>query len=126
MVGCAVALSFVVSYNLCNINITERTREIATIKVLGFYPNETEAYVFRESVVLTFLGILAGIPMGIWLHRFVLDQIQVDMVSFPIRITWVSYLLAMVLTFAMNIGVDLVLRKKIAAIDMAESLKSVE
>ena len=126
VVGCAVALSFVVSYNLCNINITERTREIATIKVLGFYPNETEAYVFRESVVLTFLGILAGIPMGIWLHRFVLDRIQVDMVSFPIRITWVSYLLAVVLTFAINIGVDLVLRKKIAAIDMAESLKSVE
>lgn len=126
VVGCAVALSFVVSYNLCNINITERTREIATIKVLGFYPNETDAYVFRESAVLTFLGVLAGIPMGIWLHRFVLEQIQVDMVAFPIRITWLSCLIAVVLTFAINICVDLLLRKKIAAIDMAESLKSVE
>jgi len=126
VVGCAVALSFVVSYNLCNINITERVREIATIKVLGFYPKETHAYVFRETVVLTFLGTLAGIPLGIWLHRFVLNQVQVDMVAFQPRIAPMSFVLAVLITFAITGLVDLLLRKKIDRIHMAESLKSVE
>ena len=126
VVACAVALSFVVSYNLCNINITERVREIATIKVLGFYPKETHAYVFRESVVLTAMGTVVGVPLGIWLHRFVLAQIQVDMVSFRARIAWPSFVLAVVITFAIIGAVDLLLRGKIDRINMAESLKSVE
>ncbi len=126
VVACAVALSFVVSYNLCNINITERVREIATIKVLGFYPKETHAYVFRESVVLTAMGTVVGIPLGIWLHRFVLAQIQVDMVSFHARVSSISFVLAVVITFAIIGFVDLLLRGKIDRIHMAESLKSVE
>lgn len=126
VVACAVALSLVVSYNLCNINITERVREIATIKVLGFYPKETYAYVFRESIVLTFMGTLVGIPLGIWFHGFVLDQIQVDMVSFRVRISMLSFALAIVITFAIISAVSLMLRGKIDKIHMAESLKSVE
>ena len=126
IVACAVALSFVVSYNLCNINITERVREIATIKVLGFYPRETRAYVFRESIVLTFMGTLVGIPLGIWFHGFVLQKVQVDMVSFRASIAGTSFVLAVVLTFAIIAAVNLMLRGKIDRIHMAESLKSVE
>jgi putative ABC transport system permease protein len=70
----AAALAMVVLFNLSNINVTERIREIATIKVLGFYAPEVGAYVFRENLVLTFLGALAGIPLGIWLHRFVMGH----------------------------------------------------
>ena len=126
VVVCAAALSFVVSYNLCNINITERVREIATIKVLGFYPRETHAYVFRESLVLTVMGTMVGIPLGIWFHGFVLAQVQVDMVSFRARITLLSFALAVVITFAIIGMVNLMLRGKIDRIHMAESLKSVE
>ncbi len=126
VVACAVALSFVVSYNLCNINITERIREIATIKVLGFYPRETHAYVFRESIVLTGMGTFVGIPLGIWFHCFVLAQVQVDMVSFRERISGLSFVLAVVITFAIIGVVNLMLRGKIDRIHMAESLKSVE
>ena len=126
VVACAVALSFVVSYNLCNINITERVREIATIKVLGFYPKETHDYVFRESVVLTLMGTMVGIPLGIWFHGFVLKQVQVDMVSFRARISGLSFALAVVITFAIIAAVSLMLRGKIDKIHMAESLKSVE
>src|SRR5699024_3868812 len=78
VVGCALALSFVVSYNMVKINITERVREFATIKVLGFYRWETYSYVFREGLILTGLGCVVGVPLGIWLHRFVMDRIQVD------------------------------------------------
>ena len=126
VVGCAVALSLVVSYNLCNINITERQREIATIKVLGFYPKETYAYVFRETIVLTAMGVVVGIPLGIWLHRFVLNQVQVDMVTFHVRIAPLSFLLAAVVTFVTIVLVEMLLRGKINQIHMAESLKSVE
>ena len=126
VVGCALALSFVVSYNLININITERAREIATIKVLGFYRWETYSYVFREALVLTGLGCVVGIPMGIWLHRFVMDRVQVDMVSFRVRISPWSYLLALLLTLLLTFVVDALLIRKIDRIHMAESLKSVE
>jgi len=126
VVACAVALSLVVSYNLCNINITERQREIATIKVLGFYPKETYSYVFRETIALTAMGVVVGIPLGIWLHGFVLGQVQVDMVSFHSQISLLSYALAVMITFVSIILVEMLLRGKINQIHMAESLKSVE
>ncbi len=126
VVGCALALSFVVTYNLININITERKREIATIKVLGFYQAETYSYVFREGLVLTALGTCVGVPLGIWLHGFVMEQIQVDFVTFAIYIAPWSYFAAVVLTFVITMVVDRMLRGKIDKIDMAESLKSVE
>ena len=122
----AAGLAFVVLYNLTNINITERIREIATIKVLGFYPGETAQYVFRENIVLTFFGMLVGLGLGILLHRFVMAQIVVDMVYFKQEIKPMSYLYAIVLTFLFTFLVNLVMRRKLEHINMAESLKSVE
>lgn len=126
VIGSAGALAFIVLFNLSNINITERVREIATIKVLGFYPGETGSYVFRENLVLTLMGIVVGLPLGCLLHRFVMSQIQVDMVAFATRIMNISYLYSVLIVLAFLIIVDLVMRRKIDKIDMAESLKSIE
>lgn len=126
IIFCAGALAFVVLFNLSNINITERIREIATIKVLGFYAPEVGAYVFRENLVLTLLGSLAGIPLGIWLHSFVMGQLSFDMVSFHVIVKPVSYLLAVAITFVFAFGVDLFMRPRLAKIDMVESLKAIE
>lgn len=123
---CAAGLAFIVMYNLTNINITERVREIATIKVLGFYPKETASYVFRENVALTAIGTLLGLILGVFLHRFVMSQIHVDMVSFDIRILPLSYVYSIVLTFAFNCFVNIVMTGKLEKINMAESLKSVD
>ena len=126
VIFCASALAFVVLFNLSNINITERSREIATIKVLGFYPSESCAYVFRENLILTAMGAVFGIPLGMWLHGFVINCIKIDMVSFDIVIKPLSYLLAICLTFLFAFIVELVMRRKINGINMAESLKSAE
>lgn len=126
IIFCAGALAFVVLFNLSNINITERLREIATIKVLGFYAPEVGAYVFRENLVLTLLGALAGIPMGIWLHSFVMGQLSFDMVSFHVVIKPLSYLLAVAMTFFFAFGVDIFMRPRLAKINMVESLKAIE
>lgn len=126
VIACAGALAFVVLFNLCNINITERVREIATIKVLGFYRGETSAYVFRENILLTAAGALLGLPLGYLLHRFVMSQINIDMVSFKVRVEGISYLFALASTFLFTILVDLIMRRRLEKIDMAQSLKSVE
>ena len=126
IIGCAAALAFIVLFNLGNINISERVREIATLKVLGFYPRETGAYVFRENMILSLMGICAGIPLGILLHRFVMLQLKVDMVTFEIHIKPISYLYAFLAVLFFTVCVDLIMRRKINRIDMAESLKSIE
>ncbi|MCM1273043.1 MAG: ABC transporter permease [Clostridium sp.] len=126
IIGCAAALAFIVLINLSNINITERVREIATIKVLGFYAGETGAYVFRENVVLTLLGIIVGLPLGKWLHAFVISQIKIDLIAFKITIFPISYVLGILIVFLFLVIVDLIMRRKLEAIDMAESLKSIE
>jgi putative ABC transport system permease protein len=126
VIGCAGALAFIVLFNLSNINITERVREIATIKVLGFYPIETGSYVFRENLVLTIMGIIVGVPLGVLLHRFVMSQINIDMVAFKVVILPKSYVIGIFTVLLFLIVVDLVMRRKIEMIDMAESLKSVE
>ena len=122
----AAGLAFIVLYNLTNINITEREREIATIKVLGFFRNETAAYVLRENIFLTGIGIAVGLGLGVLLHRFVMAQIVVDMVSFKVRILPMSFVYSVALTFLFNIGVNAVMSSKLEKINMAESLKSVE
>ena len=122
----AAGLAFIVLYNLTNINITERLREIATIKVLGFYPAETSQYVFRENIILTVFGMLAGLLLGKWLHGFVMSKIIVDMVDFQVRIAPASYLFSMLLTMAFTCLVNLIMRGKLEGINMAEALKSVE
>ena len=122
----AAALAFVVLFNLGNINITERVREIATLKVLGFYGRETGAYVFRENFILSLAGALLGLPLGTLLHRFVMEQIDIDVVSFRVTVTPQSYLLSFLAVLLFAWLTDRILRKKIRAIPMAESLKSVE
>lgn len=126
IIGCAASLAFIVLYNLTNINITERIREIATIKVLGFYPGETAAYVFRENLALTGIGALVGLGLGKWLHQFVMNTMDVEGVSFQIKITPLSYLLAVFLTFLFAMIVNGFMCFKLKKIDMAESLKSIE
>lgn len=123
---CAAALALIVMFNLGNINISERAREIATIKVIGFRKSETNDYVFRENIVLTLMGIVIGLPLGVLLHAFVMSQIRVDMVSFKVIISPWSFVFTVILVVLFAIITDLILRKKISAIDMAESLKSVE
>ena len=113
-------------YNLTNININERIREIATIKVLGFYPGETSAYVFRENNTLTFLGMLVGLPLGKWLHAYVMSQIRIDTIAFDVRIAWQSVMFSMLLTAVFAAIVNVVMYFKLRRISMAESLKSIE
>ena len=123
---CAGALAFIVLYNLTNINITERQREIAALKVLGFYRRETSAYVFRENTVLTILGALAGLPLGFALHAFVMSQIQVDLVSFRNYISPLSCLISLAITLVFALAVGFFMQFRIDRIRMADSLKSVE
>lgn len=122
----AAALAFIVLYNLTNINITERIREIATIKVLGFYSRETSAYVSRENIFLTLLSAVIGLPLGRFLLKFILSEIKVDLVAFPLRITYLDYLYAFALTLIFAVIVMMFMRIKIRRINMSESLKSVE
>ncbi|MBQ7919139.1 MAG: ABC transporter permease [Lachnospiraceae bacterium] len=126
VIGCAAALAFIVLYNLTNINITERVREIATIKVLGFYRNETASYVFRENLILTAVGAFVGLALGKILHAFVMSCIKVDMVSFDVKINPESYVYAVVLTFVFAFCVNKMMNKKLEDISMTESLKSVD
>ena len=122
----AAALAFIVLYNLTNINITEREREIATIKVLGFYDGETNRYVFRENIILTVLGALLGLPMGTLLHAYVMGQIKIDLMCFDVRVAPLSYLISAALTLVFGLLVNLALRRKIRTIDMSQALKSIE
>lgn len=126
VIACAGALAFIVLYNLTNINITERIREIATIKVLGFYPMETAGYVFRENMVLTLLGALVGLPLGKLLHRFIMYNIRIDMVYFKTYIAPQSYAYAVAATFVFAMIVNVFMYFKLMRINMAESLKSIE
>lgn len=123
---CAGLLAFIVLYNLTNINILERIREIATIKVLGFYRKETSQYVFRENVILTAISALIGLPLGKWLLGFVIDNIKIDMVFFLPKTTALDYVIAFVLTFVFTFIVNLAMKKKLNKISMTESLKTVE
>ncbi len=122
----AGALAIIVMYNLTNINITERIREIATIKVLGFHAGESAAYVFKENMLLSFMGMFLGLFAGRWLLNFVMSQIKVDTVWFNPQITVPSYIYAVVLTFISALLVDFLLYFKLEKINMAEALKSVE
>lgn len=126
VIACAAALAFIVLFNLNNINITERIREIATLKVLGFNRRETGSYVFRENTILVLMGFVFGVPLGIALHSFVMNQIAMDMVTFQIIIKPISYVISLLTVLMFSIIVDLFMRIKIEKIDMAESLKSIE
>ena len=122
----AGALAFVVLYNLTNVNITERIREIATLKVLGFYDREVSSYVFRENIILSLMGSGAGLLLGIVLCKFVVQTAEIDEVMFGRIIHGTSYLYAFVMTFLFSMIVNLIMTRVLKKISMVESLKSVE
>ena len=122
----AGALAFVVVYNLTNINITEREKELATIKVLGFYDSEVAGYVYRETAALTLIGTGAGLLLGIALHQFVIRTAEIDMVMFGRAIYAPSYIFAALLTFLFSVLVNLVMYRKLKNISMVESMKAPE
>ncbi len=119
-------LAFIVLYNLSVINITERLKEIATIKVLGFDDGEVSAYIFRENLILTIIGTLEGLLVGIFLHKIVLYIAEVDIIMFGRGIGAESYIYSIILAFAFSFLVNLVLHNKLKKVDMVESLKSIE
>ena len=122
----AAALAFVVLYNLTNINITERIRELATIKVLGFYDGEVTAYVYRENVFLTLFGIVLGLFMGRWLHAWMVLTVEVDLVMFGRTAPPYAYVTAAVLTLVFSAAVNIAAHFRLKKVDMVESLKTVE
>lgn len=122
----AGTLAFVILYNITNINITERKREIATIKVLGFYPREISAYVSRENLLLTLMTSLLGLPLGKLLLKLIISQINVDIIYFPVIVSALDYLYSFMLTMAFAVIVVLLMHIKIHKINMSDSLKSIE
>lgn len=126
LIICAGLLAFVVLYNLSNINITERRRELATLKVLGFYDAEVSGYVYRENVLLTLIGILLGMAGGKLLHGYVITTCEVDMVMFGHIIKPVSFLYSGLLTVLFAVIIGMMMHFKLKKIDMIESLKSIE
>lgn len=123
---CAGLLAFIVLYNLSIINITERIKEIATIKVLGFDDMEVSSYIFRENIILSVIGIAEGLLCGVFLHWVVLILAEVDIIMYGRGIPLSSYLYAAALAFVFSMTVNLVLHKKLQKVDMVESLKSIE
>lgn len=122
----AGALAFVVLYNLTNININERIREIATLKVLGFYDGEVDSYVFRENMILTLMGTVVGLFGGYFLANFIIQTAEIDLVMFGREISVLSYILAAVVTLVFAVLVTLYMHRHLKRIDMIEALKSVE
>mgnify|MGYP007028759071 CR=1 FL=1 len=122
----AAALAFVVLFNLTNINITERMRELATLKVLGFYDGELSAYIYRENVILTVFGVALGMGMGKLLHQWLVLTVEIDLLMFGRTLALSSYLYAGVLTAVFSLVVNLAAHRKLKKLDMVESLKTVE
>ena len=122
----AAALAMVVLFNLSNINITERQRELATIKLLGFYDKEVSAYVYRENIVLTVFGILMGCFMGHWLHIYLVRSTEIDLMMFGRQTEWTAYVYAAILTMLFSVAVNILAHFRMKKIDMVESLKSAE
>lgn len=126
IIVCAAALAFVVLLNLTSINITERMRELATLKVLGFYDRELSSYVYRENVFLTIFGVALGMVLGKLLHQWLVLTVEIDMLMFGRSLSLSSYLWAALLTAAFSLLVNLAAHRKLKDLDMVESLKSVE
>lgn len=123
---CAGSLAFIVLYNLTNINITERILEIATVQVLGFNKKETESYVFNENLVLAGMGVVLGLVLGHYLHLFIMNEVNIDMIAFDVHVRPVSYVYSVILTFVFAWIVNRIMGRKLEQISMTESLKSVD
>ena len=122
----SAALSFIVLYNLTSINISERTREVATIKVLGFTDVETNEYIYRETLILTLIGIVVGLGLGILLHSFVIGITEVETMSYFKSIKFWSFVWAVLISFGFSLIIQVITYFKLKKVDMIESLKSVE
>ncbi len=122
----ALVLAFVVLYNLSNINIIERTREIATLKVLGFVDTEVSSYIYRENIFVSLFGILLGVGLGVGLHYLLISFTAIDTVMYGQSISWYSFVIAIIITLLIILTVNLLLHKKLKKVDMVLSLKSVE
>ena len=123
---CAGLLAFIVLYNLTNINLSERIREIATIKVLGFYNREVSTYVYRENLILSIVGAASGLLLGIYLHRTIMTSIEQSGVMFGNYIDRMSFLYAFAMTFVFTMLVNIFMYRRLKHIPMVESLKSIE
>ena len=113
-------------YNLTNVNISERIREIATIKVLGFYDKEVSAYIFRENILLTVIGAIGGLFLGIAFHKFIMVTVEMDYVMFGRNIDVKSFIMAAILTIIFSLLVNCAMYYKLKKVEMVESLKSVD
>ncbi len=122
----AGVLAYIVLYNLNNINISERQRELATIKVLGFHDKEVSAYVYRENIILTVFGIALGMLLGVFVHKLLITYCSVDTVMFVQNLSWYSYVIAALMTALFAVFVNIIMHKKMRDIDMVESLKAIE
>ena len=126
VIACAAALAAIVLYNLININIAERKKELATIKVLGFYDREVHRYIFREIDILAFIGSLVGLGIGAPLHQFIIRTVEIDQMMFIRSISLSSYVYSVVLTMVFTVAVSLWMRRQVNAISMVESMKAPE
>ena len=124
LILCAGMLTVIVIYNLTNVNICERKKELATLKVLGFYDRETSQYIFRETNILSLIGTLFGLAGGIWLHAFIVKTIEVDSVMFGRSISWDSFLISAAISIGFTLFVDLIMKRNIDTIDMVEAMKA--
>ncbi|MEG1743783.1 MAG: ABC transporter permease [Clostridia bacterium] len=126
LIVAAGALAMIVLYNLTNINICERRKELATIKVLGFRRNEVASYIYRETTILCLIGTTFGFAVGAWLHNFVVRTAEVDSIMFGRTASFTSYLYATIITLIFTAIVDLIMLKKLNSINMVESMKANE
>ena len=122
----AAALAFIVLYNLTNINVGERKKELATLKVLGFHDRETAMYIYRETLLLTLMGAAVGLLLGMWLHRFIILTVEVDIVMFGRSVYPISYVYSFLMTVVFSLFVDWFILRGLRAIDMVESMKAGE
>lgn len=122
----AGALAFIVLYCLTNINVSERVRELSTLKVLGAFANEVTMYIFRETLIMTLIGILLGYGFGYILTGYILKTVEIDMMIFPLKISWTAYLYAGLLALGFTLIVMMIMHKKLKHVDMVEALKGVE
>lgn len=120
------ALAFIVIFNLTNINIAERRREIATVQVLGFYPRETEKYVLRENLIMSVMASIIGLPLGRFFHYIVMSMVRIDLVTFNSIVTPISYVAAFICTVLFAVIINQIMKTRLSKINMAESLKAVE
>ncbi|WP_270643390.1 ABC transporter permease, partial [Ligilactobacillus salivarius] len=126
LIGIAVILAVVVIYNLTNINVSERIRELSTIKVLGFYDKEVTMYIYRETIILSFIGILFGYLLGKWLHNFIITSLPPTNAMFDPNMYAMNYILSGAIPLIVTLILVFVMHRKIRSVDMLEALKSVD